>query len=253
MDVISVYRTRIDHHLFASSYLAQQLSAPLTYVTPQNLIPILRRPYQVVFAVPDRMTSSFVIFHDYSIIQPTYPSPKGEGFADPLSGTLNFHYEYKNMKPIKDPPPPPIGPGNTGEAVTNLQDALLFLLEKQAVRLPDDQRRTLQDELRVDRVHQVYCTGTGTGNVVMAFRQQLQVGPGELVDEPTAKKLNELLQALGAFDPPQAPQAEWMVRVRVADARGPLNGIQVSVFDRDLLFPPGRAESKGPGSNCSML
>ena len=43
----------------------------------------------VVFAVPHRVTSSFVIFHDYSIFQPTYPSPKGEGFADPLSGTLN--------------------------------------------------------------------------------------------------------------------------------------------------------------------
>ena len=39
------------------------------------------------------MTSSFVIFHDYSIIQPTYPSPKGEGFADPLSGTLNARRE----------------------------------------------------------------------------------------------------------------------------------------------------------------
>ena len=88
MDVISVYRTRVDRHLLASRYLAQQLPAPLTNVTPQNLISILRRPYQVIFAVPDRVATSFVIFHDYSIIQPTYPSPKGEGFTDPLSGTL---------------------------------------------------------------------------------------------------------------------------------------------------------------------
>ena len=42
----------------------------------------------MVFAVPDRVATSFVVFHPYSIIQPTFPSPKGEGFTDPLSGTL---------------------------------------------------------------------------------------------------------------------------------------------------------------------
>jgi hypothetical protein len=43
--------------------------------------------------------------------------------------------------------------------------------------------------------------------VVAAFRQQFQLGAGEIADERTADALNRLLQELGAFD---TPQAEWM-------------------------------------------
>ena len=56
------------------------------------------------------------------------------------------------------------------------------------------------------------------------------------MDEATAKELNKLLQELRAFD---TPQAEWVVRGQVVDASGPLNDIQVSVFDRDLFFRQG--------------
>ncbi len=41
-------------------------------------------------AMVDRMAASLVIFHLLSLNQPTYPSPKGEGFTDPLWGTLKF-------------------------------------------------------------------------------------------------------------------------------------------------------------------
>jgi len=142
------------------------------------------------------------------------------------------------MKPIKNPPPPPIGPNNTGEAVGNLQDALLLLIAKDRIRLPDHQRRDLEEGLRRERERQVY--GTGTGNVLNLFRQQSQLEPSELLDERAAEVLNGLLRELGAFD---TPQAEWVVRGQVVNAGGPINDVQVTVFDRDLFFRRGGAST----------
>lgn len=46
-----------------------------------------------------------------------------------------------------------------------------------------------------------------------------------------------------------APQPEWVVRGQVVDAGGPLNDIQVSVFDRDLFFRRGGANTGQPLGN----
>ncbi len=141
------------------------------------------------------------------------------------------------MKLIQNPPPPSIGPRSSVDAITNLQDALLFLIENERIllrdeeRFPDDVRRRLVEGLRLDRERKVY--GTGTGNVVAVCRQQFQLGAGEIVDEATAEALNRLLQEMGAID---SPQTEWVVRGQVVDASGPVNEIQVSLFDRDLFF-----------------
>ena len=42
----------------------------------------------MIFAIPDGMTASFVFFHSVRISHALseHPSPKGEGFTDPLSG-----------------------------------------------------------------------------------------------------------------------------------------------------------------------
>jgi hypothetical protein len=37
------------------------------------------------------------------------------------------------MHLIQNPPPPEIGPNSSGEVVANLQDVLLFLIDKQAI------------------------------------------------------------------------------------------------------------------------
>ncbi|WAK02309.1 hypothetical protein [Methylobacter sp. YRD-M1] len=135
------------------------------------------------------------------------------------------------MKPIQNPPPPSIGPNNTGAAVVNLQDCLLLLLDKGRLRLPEDELHVLESELRRDREEQKYRTGTS--NVVTAFRKQFELEPSEIVDERTAVALNKLLEEIDAFD---TTQAKWVVRGQVVNASGPLNGIQVSAFDRDLFF-----------------
>ena len=56
-----------------------------------NRITILRHPNQVILAVPDRVAAALVALH-----APVYTGhvadpmpPKGVGFPDPLSGTLN--------------------------------------------------------------------------------------------------------------------------------------------------------------------
>ena len=104
------------------------------------------------------------------------------------------------MKPIQNPPPPAIGPGSSADAVANLHDALLFLLEKGRLHLSEDERRALL----IDREAQVYQDGTS--RAVMAFREQFHLGPGEIVDEPTANALNEALSTTmregGSFETP---------------------------------------------------
>lgn len=131
------------------------------------------------------------------------------------------------MKPIEAP----IGKDSPKASIANLQDALLLLLEKGSLLVPDDERLKLEEGLRRDSEGKVY--GTDTGKVVTVFRQQFKIEPGEIVDEQTAKELNKLLKKLGAFD---TPQTEWVVRGQVVDASSPWNDVQVSVFDRDLFF-----------------
>ena len=130
------------------------------------------------------------------------------------------------MKPIQNPPPPDIGPNSDSDAVANLQEALLFLFERERLHLSVNER----DDLLRDRDERVYHGSTG--RAVIVFREQFGLEPGELVDEPTAKELNKLLRELGAFD---TPPAEWVVRGKVVDAYGHgLAEYKVSLLEYDL-------------------
>lgn len=133
-----------------------------------------------------------------------------------------------------------------------MQDALLQLFEKKVWEPPPPDPRLVAPNplllLRRDRETQTYKEGTTL--VVRLFRnhykEQFQLDPGEIVDERTAEALNRLLQEIGAFD---TPQGEWLVRGQVVDASGPVNDIQVSVFDRDLFFRRGGANTDQPLGN----
>jgi hypothetical protein len=69
--------------------------------------------------------------------------------------------------------------------------------------------------LHGERDEQKYATGTAA--VVSAFRLQVDLGGGEVVDETTAKELNKLLQASGGLD---TSASERMVREEVLDVSG---------------------------------
>jgi hypothetical protein len=97
------------------------------------------------------------------------------------------------MKPIQNPPPPPIGPNSDREAVANLHEALFFLIDCGRFQLPDEVR----DELRIDRNHAAYRDATARTMII--FREQFGLEGGEVVDEATAEVLNRMLEELSAF------------------------------------------------------
>jgi hypothetical protein len=61
-------------------------SVSSTIFSPENRIPVFRDPNQMVLADLDRVTAALIILHFGRIAS---RSP-GEGFTDPLSGTLKF-------------------------------------------------------------------------------------------------------------------------------------------------------------------
>jgi hypothetical protein len=133
------------------------------------------------------------------------------------------------MKPIQYPPPPDIGPESNSDAVANLQDALLFLLVKGRIDLTDE----IRDALRRERGERAY--DGGTMRAVIAFREQLGLEPGEIVDEPTAEALNRLLEDVGAFEQPgQAIERPRLISGRVARDDGqPFAAGRVRAFHED--------------------
>ena len=84
--MIAINRTGMNMHIMCYRYLPQQFPATQANVPAQNFISVLRRPNQMVFAVPNRMTATLVKLHKWML---RIPSPKGEGFTDPLTGTVN--------------------------------------------------------------------------------------------------------------------------------------------------------------------
>ena len=89
--MIAVNGSRVDRHLVRPSRLTDQLSTSVANIPAQDLVAILRDPHHVVLAVPDRVAAAFERFHSRRLHgnrrEPR--PPKGVGFTDPLSGTLN--------------------------------------------------------------------------------------------------------------------------------------------------------------------
>ena len=85
--MIEVHSPSIDLDFNASGNFPNQLSTSKCYVSHKHGIPVLGCPHKMIFAIPDRVTALFIFCHT-SVLND--PSPKGEGFTDPLSGTLKF-------------------------------------------------------------------------------------------------------------------------------------------------------------------
>ena len=67
-----------DIDLVALAYLSYEIPQPLRYLSVENLLTILRAPYQVVLDVIDGVRSFPVILHTLMLLK---SSPKGEGFS----------------------------------------------------------------------------------------------------------------------------------------------------------------------------
>lgn len=76
----------------------------------------------------------------------------------------------------------PLKPQAKSEAVADLQDGLLLLLDKGHFHLSDTERKAARDRLRAERTVTTYRETTG--RLVRMFQQQHHLGASGEVDEP---------------------------------------------------------------------
>src|SRR5262249_46474636 len=125
----------------------------------------------------------------------------------------------------------PLKIGASGAEVVNLQDALLFLVNKDRLKIDDPSlRERLLGAMATERDRQVFGDN-GTYQLVRMFQTQQGLPETGVVDEPTANVLNKLLEGLGAFEEP--PQFAVQAQAQYTNGR-PAAGMKVRAFDRDL-------------------
>lgn len=147
------------------------------------------------------------------------------------------------MQPITSP----ISPNSRGKEVANLQDALSFLIKNEIIKVlaaPNrpsaDELKKLITQLRKESGEALY--GDATTMLVRIFQVQQQLGDNlnGIVEDTTARRINELLKQLNAFDnEDNAGDRQYNVSGTVSDNNGkPLEGLHAEVFivaiDRDV-------------------
>lgn len=150
---------------------------------------------------------------------------------------------------------PPIIPGDTGIEVKNLQECLLFLLDKNIFKAYQQPDRPTVDELNqwkelLNKEKESVLFGEGTRQLVFTF--QLQQGLGDnlmgVVEETTAAKLNETLKELGAI--PMYVVFGSVVNVDLT----PATGLTIIAYDTDITgeLKLGKATTD-PSGNYSII
>src|SRR5512143_1143154 len=97
------------------------------------------------------------------------------------------------MKPISHP----LKLHDQGREVVNLLEALLLLIEKEVIRIPQRERPALLEKLASERREGSYSDAAT--RAVSLFQNQHQIKPTGGVDEQTAEAMNKHLRELGAI------------------------------------------------------
>ncbi|WP_409340424.1 neuraminidase-like domain-containing protein [Paenibacillus sp. MBLB4367] len=158
----------------------------------------------------------------------------------------------------------PLKRGTVGQDVTNLQDALLFLLERGALFPGNDgqhneRRNEWTNNLKREREANKY--GDFTAIVVSQLQNEHGL-PFEdhFVDEKTADVVNALLRQWGLLPPLSSANAHmdspYIVLCQVVDIRDtPIAGLQLQSFHRNENSPPiqlGEAVITDTGGNVAF-
>ena len=144
----------------------------------------------------------------------------------------------------------PLQKGDQGPDVTNLQDALVVMLDRKAIT-PLNSRQLLawKTGLASERSEQTY--GTATSGIVKKFQQDHNFQPDGIVGSQTAAAMNKLLTEWGVFEQPTEPETPaYKVQGHVKQVDGsPLAGALVRAFDKDLRHeqPLGEARTDRQG------
>src|SRR5260370_23197065 len=97
----------------------------------------------------------------------------------------------------------PIRPQDKGPAVVNLQQAMLFIVEKRQLTPANRSLASWKDSLSGELANQLF--GQGTLQLLLALLPALHFPGADFVTPPVADALNNVLQDLGAFTPPPPP------------------------------------------------
>ena len=92
--VVTIDVPRVDDHVVRVRGFPDQFPTTQADISAEHLVPVFRRPYDMVLTVPNRVAASFVTLHAPSLAA-TAADPgrlKGVGFSDPLSGTVNVTF-----------------------------------------------------------------------------------------------------------------------------------------------------------------
>lgn len=125
----------------------------------------------------------------------------------------------------------PLKPHMQGPTVADLQDGLLFLLDKGLLlRENEGARRELASALKQERERQAFAGATG--KLVGIFQKEHGLPATGEVDERTAAALNA---AIFHEEEPPAPEFQFLVRGQVLYRGGlPIPGLTVRAFHREL-------------------
>jgi hypothetical protein len=122
----------------------------------------------------------------------------------------------------------PIGVDSQGQALTDLQSGLRFLIDDDFFGFNEDKRRAAIAGLDEESLHNKY--GATTKDLVALFQKASAIDVTGFVDEKTAVTLNEKLEARGAFDQSGA-QAQRVVAGLVRRQSGePIPDLLVRAF-----------------------
>ncbi|CAG7645468.1 neuraminidase-like domain-containing protein [Paenibacillus allorhizosphaerae] len=115
------------------------------------------------------------------------------------------------------------------EHVTNLQNGLIWLLERNMFRFDESDRRFYLEGLRSEQAESSYSDITK--KLVAIFQEEHGLPGSGTVDERTAIMLNSVLEEAGAFDESQAYQTGGRVTSHVSTAVG---GLKVQIVDKNV-------------------
>jgi len=81
VNMVPFGRASVDNHRLATRDFATQLAATLAHIAGKNRIPALRRPHQVILAVPNRVAVTIAVFRLYK--PSTFPRLETQGLLIP--------------------------------------------------------------------------------------------------------------------------------------------------------------------------
>lgn len=146
----------------------------------------------------------------------------------------------------------PLRAGEVGPAVVDLQEALLFLIDRKVIQALEPPSEPTSGDLRrlaesITSEHAQSTFDKATQELVGIFQKQRQLSSTGEVDEDTATSMNALLVELGVD---LLNEEIWTVRGRVTLVGKPQADILVEAFDRDLRKrqPLGSNRTKSDGT-----